>query len=130
MLRLTLMVAAGSAAGGALRYLTSAWMLGRAWGGLPAATLLVNVVGSLALGVLARVALESPSMTPEARALLGAGLCGGLTTFSTFALETVVLMQKGEWGRAAIYIAASVALSLAALAAGMVLGRELLAMRR
>ena len=87
--------------------------------GFPWGTLIVNVLGGAAIGVLtARVGPEQENV----RLALGVGLLGGFTTFSTFSLETVRLMQH-QAGLAALYVAASVALSIGACWAGFSLGR-------
>jgi CrcB protein len=83
----------------------------------PTATLLVNVSGSLAIGVLA--ALLTERAAPAWRLLLVVGVLGGYTTFSTYALEAVALAQRGEWGL--WYVVGSNGLALAACAAGMAL---------
>jgi fluoride exporter len=87
----------------------------------PWGTLLVNVVGSLAMGVLAGLlALRAGAgWTQPARLFLGTGVLGGFTTFSAFSLDAALLWERGEAGLAALYVAASVVLSLAALATGL-----------
>ena len=121
-------VALGSAVGGASRYALSTFIQQRA-GTFPIGTLVVNITGSLALGFLLRYALGSTSVSAETRALLTTGFCGGYTTFSTFSYETIALVQEGDYRRAAIYVAASVALSLAATFLGIIAANELLAAR-
>ena len=90
---------------------------------------MVNITGSLALGFLMRYALGSTSVSAETRALLTTGFCGGYTTFSTFSYETITLVEAGDYRRAAMYVAASVVLSLAVTFAGIVAANELLAAR-
>jgi len=117
-------VAAGSAVGGVARFLVSGWA--QRWGvGFPVGTLLVNVIGSFALGFLLRYGLQSAVWSPEVRALLTIGFCGGFTTFSTFSYETVALVEDGVWLRAFGYLATSLVLSLAAILVGMALARML-----
>lgn len=96
-------VAAGGALGAALRFTVARWMSVDA---VPAATLAVNVTGSLALGVL--VGLEVPEAV---MAFFGVGVCGALTTFSSFAVETVSLWERDEWGRAIAYAVGTLALA-------------------
>jgi CrcB protein len=103
-----LLVAAGAAVGAPLRYLA-----GRAFPG-PRGTLLVNVVGSLLLGFL--VALPTPG---AGFALLGTGFCGALTTYSTFSLDTLRLVEEGEFRGAALNVVGSLALGLAAAYLGL-----------
>ena len=120
---LLLYIALGSALGGVLRYL-----LGTALqrpGQYPVGTLLVNVTGSFVLGLVLRLATETTLVSPQARAFLAVGLCGGFTTFSTFSWEVLSLAEHGAWLRAGGYALLSVALSLAACAAGMALARQL-----
>jgi CrcB protein len=127
---LYLYIALGSAAGGVTRYAVGGAVQRALGGTFPLGTLLINVTGSLLLCFLLRYAIETPAITPEARALLTTGFCGGYTTFSTFSYEAVALAEDGEWTRAAAYVAASVALSLLGAVAGIVLARELLTWRR
>ena len=79
------------------------------------ATLAVNVAGSFALGVLVHAGRD---WSPEARDALGIGLLGGFTTYSTFSVQAVLEADGGEPARAALYVAASVALGIGAAAAG------------
>jgi CrcB protein len=95
----------------------------------PAGTLLVNITGSFLLGAIIRYALETPSLSPEVRAFLTIGFCGGYTTFSTFSYETMALLEDGEWARAGVYITASVILSLIATFLGLALARQVIVWR-
>ena len=129
-MRIVWYVALGSGLGGVARLLLGGWIQNRFGPSFPIGTLVINVTGSLLLGFLPRYALETPAIGSDARALLTTGLCGGYTTFSTFGYETVRLLEDGEYRRAAIYIALSVGLVLIAVASGMVLAREVVALRR
>ena len=111
-------LAIGGAAGTLARYGLGGWVQGWAGAGFPWGTFAVNLAGSFLLGLFIRLA-DAPALAPELRAMLTVGFCGAFTTFSTLSYETVVLLQKGEWGRAAAYSLGSLALGLVALAAGM-----------
>jgi fluoride exporter len=79
------------------------------------------------LGVLAVVmAREAPGQDSVTRLLLAVGFCGGYTTFSTFSLDTVALLETRGWGIAAVNVLASVGLGLAGLGLGLVVGRMVL----
>lgn len=123
-------IAVGSAAGGVLRYLLGGVIQRAAGGTFPVGTLLVNLTGSCLLGFLYRYSADSAAITPEIRALLTIGLCGGYTTFSSFSYEAIRLLEDGQPGRALLYIGSSVGLCLAGTALGIIAGRELLALRR
>jgi CrcB protein len=123
-------IALGSAIGGVARYLLGGLIQRFSGGSFPSGTLLVNLTGSFVLGFLYRYASDSAAITPEVRALLTIGLCGGYTTFSTFTYETVRLLEDGETGRAIVYIGLSVLLGLGAMVLGLAAGRELLDLRR
>lgn len=119
-----LWVAAGGALGAALRFILGEWARPHAaLSGFPWATLGINVTGSLMLGVLAGGALLGESASPQLRAMLMIGVLGGFTTFSSFSLETVSMLQAGAIPRAAVYTLSSVALSVGAAALGMMLAR-------
>lgn len=114
-----LAVAGGGALGSVLRFACGLWLPRL---GLPFATVAVNVAGSMLLGWLAAV-LPARAASPAVAAGLTAGLCGGFTTMSTFALEAWQLWHGGAPGRAAAYAAAMLALCVLAAAAGWTLGR-------
>jgi CrcB protein len=122
-------IAFGSALGGVSRYLFGGALQRLAGGTFPIGTLVVNVTGSFLLGAILRYAVDTPGLSPEGRALLTVGFCGGYTTFSTFSYETVALLEDGEWTRAGVYLALSVLLSIAATFLGIVTARELIAVR-
>jgi CrcB protein len=116
-----LYVAAGGALGAVARWLAEAWVAGWAGAHWPWGTLLVNVSGSLLIGFLMRW-LPLRGARPEARAFLTIGICGGYTTFSTYAFETVALAAAGRVAAAIAYAAASVAVCITATFAGFWLG--------
>jgi CrcB protein len=117
-------IALGSAAGGVARYLLGGAVQRLAGTSFPAGTLTVNVTGSLLLGVFARLVLTAPGLTPEMRALLTIGFCGGYTTFSTFSFDVLNLLERGQVARAALYVSASVLLSVGAMMAGFAIARS------
>jgi fluoride exporter len=126
---LALYVFLGSAIGGVSRLAIGVFIQTRSAVGFPVGTLVVNVTGSLLLGILWKYALATPSMTVETRALLTTGFCGGYTTFSTYSLETAALFEAGDYGRAISYATASVLLSLGATFIGFRIARILLEAR-
>jgi CrcB protein len=123
-------IAAGGALGSVARFLLSGVIQRSAPVGLPAGTLIVNISGSLLLGLLMSYMLGSGVGSPVVRALLTTGFCGGFTTFSTFSYETVRLLEDGDWRRAALYMSLSLVCSLAAVWLGIAAGRQVLAWRQ
>jgi fluoride exporter len=118
-----LVIAAGSAAGGIARQATTEAVTRLAGGGFPWGTLTVNLVGSLAIGILAALAAAtSPSAwTPVIRHATVTGFLGGFTTFSTFSVQTFALLQQGSWGAAAANAVMSVVVGVLACGAGYAL---------
>lgn len=115
------LVAAGGAVGALARY-ASVMLAGALLGGsFPYGTLAVNVVGGFAIGALAGVLAVGEAL----HLFLVVGILGGFTTFSAFSIDVVNLMQQGRIGEAAIYVTASVFLSVGAAFAGVALGRVL-----
>jgi CrcB protein len=129
-MRLIWYIAIGGAAGSVIRYFVGVWAQGRTGLDLPAGTLLVNISGCLLLGFLMRYALATPAISPELRALLTTGLCGGYTTFSTFSYETIALIQEGDWRRATLYVGLSVFGSILGVMLGIAGARQVLALRQ
>ena len=129
-LALAFWVAAGSALGGVTRSGLTHAIQSRLLTPFPAATLSINVIGSLILGFVMRIALNSTALSVETQLFLTAGFCGGFTTFSTFSYETLRLLEDGDYRRAGLYVLASVALSLIGVLVGFSLARALLAARR
>jgi CrcB protein len=123
-------VALGSAVGGVLRLAVGALIQQRTGSTFPLGTLAINLSGSLLLGFLLRYSLATPAVSPEVRAFLTTGVCGGYTTFSTFTYEAAALVEDGDYHRAAWYVGLSVVLSLAGAFIGIGLARELLDYRR
>jgi len=115
-----LLVGLGAAAGALLRYLVDQFIQGRHDGVFPWGTWVVNVVGSFAFGVVVGAA-RLHGLSGEAQLLLGTGLCGALTTFSTFGFETVRLVEDGSYLAAALNALGSVLAALLAAAAGYAL---------
>jgi len=118
------LVALGGALGAVLRFLVSSGVAALVGRGFPYGTLLVNVIGSGAIGMLYVLLIERLLAAPGWRAFLVVGLLGALTTFSTFSLETLQLLESGLAGRAVLNIAVNVALCLAACWVGLVAMRQ------
>jgi CrcB protein len=120
-----LAIAGGGALGAVARFGVSTGVyrwLGRDF---PWGTLAVNVIGSFVMGLLFVLLLERGLFPPEARAAVLVGFLGAFTTFSTFSLETLSLIEQGESIRALLNVAVSVLLCLAACWAGMISARLL-----
>ena len=118
-----LLVMVGAAAGAPARWLVDQLVRRRAAGVFPWGTVLINVVGSLVLGVV--LGVTSGGGGAVLVALLGTGFCCGFTTFSSFGFETVRLAEEGDYRQAVANVAASVALGLLAAFAGWSLGQAL-----
>lgn len=119
-----LLIAVGGALGSVLRYGLSSGIhvwLGR---GFPYGTLLVNVAGSFLIGLLVVLISHHENLSPLWRSFLLVGILGGFTTFSSFSLETVELLQRGDWLKSVLNVTGNVLLCLAVCALGMQLGRN------
>jgi CrcB protein len=119
-----LAIALGGAAGSVLRYATSLGVYGLLGRAFPYGTLVVNVVGCLAMGFLYVWLVERSAVSAELRAGLLIGVLGGFTTFSSFSIETLSLLEAGEHVRAALNVLASVVFCLLATWLGLVLARQ------
>ncbi|WP_019626635.1 fluoride efflux transporter CrcB [Thioalkalivibrio sp. ALJT] len=126
-LRLSLFVALGAALGSMARYGVSWTGLHLAGTGFPWDTLAVNVAGSWLIGLYAVISAPGGCRPadPVFRHFMLAGVCGGFTTFSVFSLESLWLVQTGDPGRAALYVAVSLVLWIAGVWLGSRMGRRL-----
>ena len=121
--------ALGGGAGSAVRFLVTRALQGKDLTAFPTGTLVVNVAGSLLIGALLRAATGPGGLAEPTRVLLVAGFCGGFTTFSAFSIETLQLMHAGDWRKAALNVALSVALSIGAAALGFAAARQFIGAR-
>jgi len=123
-----LLVGLGGAFGAICRYLLGVQAMRSFGPGFPYGTFGANLIGGLLMGLLVGVlALRGGADQEKWRLLLGVGVLGGFTTFSSFSLEVGLMLQRRELAMAAAYSLASVVLSVAALFAGLFLMRKLLA---
>jgi len=119
-----LLVGAGGAIGAMARF-GFASLIGRLWPmGFPLATLLINIIGSAAMGIfIGLMARWLPAWQSEARLFFAVGVLGGFTTFSTFSLDAIVLIERGDWIAAGAYVLLSVVLCLIGLYLGLLVIR-------
>ena len=123
MIPIVIQVALGGAIGAAARYGVGVALVRP--GAFPIGVLAVNIIGSFLMGLI--VVYLGQKMLSHLNPFLMTGILGGFTTFSAFSLEAYTLFERGEVGQAAIYVIASVVLSIAALIAGIFIMRGLLA---
>ena len=118
------LVGIGGALGSIARYLSGV-LVGRLWqSSFPLATMLVNIAGSLIMGLfIGWLARTTPTWQADARLFFAVGVLGGFTTLSSFSLDTVVLLERGETAAAAIYVLVSIVVSVAALFVGLLVMR-------
>jgi CrcB protein len=119
-----LLVGIGGAIGSMARF-GAGEAVSRVWPGpFPLATMLVNTSGSLAMGLfIGFLARTVPAWQADARLFVAIGVLGGFTTLSSFSLDAVTLLERGEFGQAAIYVLGSVCISIAALLIGLAVMR-------
>ena len=126
MIKMLLFVALGGALGAVGRYLTITGVGAVAGMGFPYGTLVVNVVGSFILGVLVETMALVWSPSQELRAMLVVGVLGAYTTFSTFSLDVVLQLERGNLIGTVIYVLSSVSLCVLGLYGGLRLMRLVL----
>ncbi|HVX72980.1 MAG TPA: fluoride efflux transporter CrcB [Devosia sp.] len=119
-----LLVAIGGALGSMARYGTGV-LVGKAWSAsFPLGTMLINIVGSVAMGLfIGYLVRTTPAWQADARLFVAVGVLGGFTTFSSFSLDAVSMLERGELGLALFYVLGSVIIGIAALFAGLVVMR-------
>ncbi len=118
-------IAGGGAIGAMMRYGVANGVNSMFGRGFPYGTLAVNVLGSLVMGLLYVLMLERLAVGPEWRAALQVGLLGAFTTFSSFSIETLLLIESGETFRAVLNIVLSVSFCLVAVWLGAIIGRQI-----
>src|ERR1700712_1005333 len=119
-----LFVAAGGALGSVARYGTGV-LVGKAWDAtFPLATMLINIAGSLAMGLfIGYLVRTTQSWQGDARLFVAVGIFGGFTTFSSFSLDAISMLERGEIGLALLYMLVSVLVGIGALYGGLLLVR-------
>ena len=120
-----LLIGAGGAVGAVGRYLLGRGMVHLMGPGFPWGTLAANVIGAFVMGLLVELLAVKFNLSQAWQAGLTVGLLGGFTTFSAFSLETALMIERNDWGLAAIYVIASVLLCVVALFAGLYIVRTL-----
>ena len=125
LLNQTLAIAAGGALGALLRFWVSNGVYAVLGRGFPYGTLAVNVLGSLAMGLLFILLIERLALGAEWRAFLLIGLLGAVTTFSTFSIETLTLIEQAEYLKATANAVISVVACVGAALVGVMLARQL-----
>lgn len=122
-MRSALLVFLGAGLGGTLRHLLDSLAAGRLGAGFPLSILLINVAGCFAMGLIAELLAYGAEPGASWRLFSTTGVLGGFTTFSAFAIDAATLWARGSHGVTALYVGGSVAGSLVAVAAGLMLAR-------
>lgn len=118
-----IVVGAGGFIGAVCRYLIGLIPLKEGCA-FPVKTFVINIIGSFIIGVIAALAMKTDSLNPRLVLFLKAGICGGFTTFSSFALETGDLMKDGKLNMAVLYAVLSMAIGVIAVFAGQGIVRK------
>jgi fluoride exporter len=113
-----LAVGVGGGLGALARYYIAGWVQAVS-AHFPWGIFIVNITGGLLMGMIVEASALRLNLSPELRAFLTVGILGGYTTFSTFSLDSALMLQKGQYGQAAAYVLGSVVLSIFALFAGL-----------
>lgn len=122
MMKHLLLVFLGGGAGSALRFIISKNL--NPISTLPLGTLLVNILGSLLIGIFLGLGLKQEFLSPNTTLLLATGFCGGFTTFSAFSYENLALLKAGDYLNFGIYSAGSIFLGIAAVLFGLWIARS------
>ena len=122
-MNLILSIALGGALGAVSRHLLAERLQHVFGSGFPSGIMIVNILGSFLMGLMISLFATKMNVSQEMRAFVTVGLLGGFTTFSTFSMETVLLIERGQAGLAMGYAAGSVLLAIGGLLGGLWLGR-------
>jgi fluoride exporter len=117
-MKIALIIFAGSGAGGVMRYFIQKFFVDAGFIAFPAGTFVVNIAGCFLIGLFEALAAKNNIISPEWRLALTTGLCGGFTTFSTFANENINLLHNGDYLHFSIYLILSIMLGLGAVVLG------------
>lgn len=120
---LLIAIAVGGALGSLARHFLSSSIYGVTGSAFPWGIFVVNVLGGFLMGLVVELGALKLSYSPEMRAFITTGILGGFTTFSAFSLDAALLIERGDWMSATLYMAGSVALSVLALFGGLSLVR-------
>lgn len=124
MIRTILIVALGGAIGTVLRFLLSRFIQGTILSAFPYGTLVVNLLGCLLIGIFYALSARVAWVSGDMKLFLTVGLCGGLTTFSTFCNENLTLLRDGHPFTAALYAGVSITVGILAVHAGYTLMKQ------
>ena len=122
-MRMMLAIALGGALGAVARHFGAAAILKLTGPGFPYGIFLVNILGCLMMGVLIAVFATKMQVPSEVKAFLTVGFLGAFTTFSTYSMETVMLMDRGAWADAILYAGGSVVLGILGFMVGTMIGK-------
>jgi CrcB protein len=120
MFRNLLFIGIGSFIGGICRYLIQLFVQNNYPSSIPWGTLIVNITGCFVIGVIYELSGKGNLLSPEMRLFLATGICGGFTTFSSFAFENVSMMLEGQFFYPLLYVLMSIAIGFGAVHAGIV----------
>lgn len=120
---LVLVVGCGGFIGAATRYLISLWAAKSIPGTIPYGTLIANILGAIIIGFVSEMALRTNYVSPTAKTFITTGMMGGLTTFSTFSLETITMLSNGNIGFGTINIVLNLFLSLIGVVIGQFIAK-------
>jgi len=121
MLKSILIVGFGGFIGTVARFLTSRYFQENVTSFFPWSTLIINIIGSLLIGIIFGISEKGDFMSPDVRLFLTVGICGGFTTFSTFSNDAFLLLRQDEWIRFAFYTSMSFFLGLLAVYGGRII---------
>ncbi|MDV2990170.1 MAG: fluoride efflux transporter CrcB [Dehalogenimonas sp.] len=122
-MNIVLMIGVAGALGAVSRYALSGSVYALLGQSFAYGTLVVNVLGSLAIGLVMQLGIATDMFSPNVRTAVAVGFLGAFTTFSTFSYETVQMIQDGAWGPALLNILANVTICIIAVLAGVYLGK-------
>ena len=123
-LRTPIAISLGAIVGALSRYYLTLWFTNRFGSGFPYGTFFINISGCLAMGFFATLAMEKTVLiSPEIKLIVATGFLGAYTTFSTFGLDTVGLLQRGNWLAATGYFFGSTILGVISVQLGMIIAR-------